>query len=202
MNKLISLRSSKLDGQTVQTCNARELHAFLEVGRDFSSWIKGRIEQYGFAEGMDYSTYKHPPKPGQRGGDRNKIDYHVSLDMAKLLCATEGNERGRAALKFMSANSICSIEELYSTLADIDVLQDDLLLYAIQEVETGKIKIGISNNPEQRLKQLQVGNPCTLVIIDQRPAPNRFKDEKLAHENNSYCSIRGEWFGSNATLGG
>ena len=201
MREIIQVAERHIGGGTIQTVNARDLHVFLEVGKDFSTWIKDRIQQYGFVEGVDYSTYKHPPELG-RGGGRNKIDYHVSLDMAKLLCANEGNERGRAALKFMSANSICSIEELYSMLADIDVLQDDLLLYAIQEVETGRIKIGISSNPEQRLKQLQVGNPCTLVIIDQRPAPNRFKDEKLAHENNSYCSIRGEWFGDNATLGG
>jgi anti-repressor protein len=36
--------------------NARDLHAFLEVGRDFSSWIKSRIEVYGFAENVDYIT--------------------------------------------------------------------------------------------------------------------------------------------------
>ena len=29
---------------------ARELHQFLEVGRDFSTWIKGRIEEYSFIE--------------------------------------------------------------------------------------------------------------------------------------------------------
>ena len=31
--------------------NARELHVFLEVGKDFSNWIKGRLDKYGFAEG-------------------------------------------------------------------------------------------------------------------------------------------------------
>lgn len=33
--------------QKEQIVSARELHGFLEVGRDFTTWIKGRIEKYG-----------------------------------------------------------------------------------------------------------------------------------------------------------
>jgi len=33
-----------------QYINARDLHNSLEVGRDFSNWIKDRIEKYGFIE--------------------------------------------------------------------------------------------------------------------------------------------------------
>lgn len=39
---------------SIQTVNARDLHSFLEIGRDFSNWIKDRIEQYGFTENLDY----------------------------------------------------------------------------------------------------------------------------------------------------
>ena len=31
--------------------NARDLHSFLESKQDFSTWIKGRIDQFGFVEG-------------------------------------------------------------------------------------------------------------------------------------------------------
>ena len=31
-----------------QAVNARELYGFLEVGKDFSNWIKGRISKYDF----------------------------------------------------------------------------------------------------------------------------------------------------------
>ena len=44
----------QFDGSTVQTVNARELHSFLESRQDFSTWIKARIEQYGFVENSDY----------------------------------------------------------------------------------------------------------------------------------------------------
>ena len=36
------------DKQARNVINARELHEFLEVGRDFSTWVKERIEKYGF----------------------------------------------------------------------------------------------------------------------------------------------------------
>ena len=37
--------------------SARELHAFLESKRDFSNWIKDRIEKYGFIEGVDFQSF-------------------------------------------------------------------------------------------------------------------------------------------------
>lgn len=54
MTELIRIEPANIGGETIQTCNARELHASLGVGRDFSNWIKGRIEKYGFTENVDY----------------------------------------------------------------------------------------------------------------------------------------------------
>ena len=52
--------------------NARGLHEFLGVGKDFSNWIKDRIERYGFADGEDYVTVfakigENHPLTGWRG---------------------------------------------------------------------------------------------------------------------------------------
>ena len=38
-----------------QLVSGRELHEFLEVGRDFTSWIKGRISKYDFVENVDFT---------------------------------------------------------------------------------------------------------------------------------------------------
>ncbi len=54
MNELISIRPATISGQRTQTIDARKLHAFLEVGKDFTTWIKNRIKQYGFVQGVDY----------------------------------------------------------------------------------------------------------------------------------------------------
>jgi len=94
---LVPVFAGTLAGQPTQLCNARDLHATLEVGRDFSNWIKDRIEQYGFADGEDYSPIL-ARIPGKRGQPRT--DYHLTLDMAKELAMVENNERGRQVRRY------------------------------------------------------------------------------------------------------
>ena len=52
MSELVKI--TEQNGQRVVL--ARELHQFLEVGRDFSTWIKGRIEEYSFIENKQRRT--------------------------------------------------------------------------------------------------------------------------------------------------
>lgn len=47
MNQLIPLHSQTINGNAIETVNARELHEFLGVGRDFSTWIKSRLDILG-----------------------------------------------------------------------------------------------------------------------------------------------------------
>jgi len=54
MNPIIPIAERSIGAASIATVNARRLHGFLEVGKDFSTWIKDRIEQYSFIEGADY----------------------------------------------------------------------------------------------------------------------------------------------------
>ena len=68
------------------------------VGKDFSSWIKNRIEKYGFVKNQDYSSFT---QIGERAkGATVRIEYALSLDMAKELCMIENNEKGRMIRKY------------------------------------------------------------------------------------------------------
>lgn len=74
------------------TVNARELHTFLGVGRDFNTWIKARIEKYEFQENQDFIVL---PNSGENPlGGRPSIEYHISIDMAKELSMVENNSVG------------------------------------------------------------------------------------------------------------
>ncbi len=85
----------------MQGVNARDLHGHLGVGRDFTSWVKGRIEQYGFVEYEDYEVFT---KSGENPlGGRPLGEYFISVDMAKELCLVENNERGRACRRYFIA---------------------------------------------------------------------------------------------------
>ncbi len=94
-SKFPSVVKGHIGEGSIQTVNARDLHSFLEVGKDFSSWIKGRIEQYGFVEETDFVTF---PQNGGKG--RPTVEYAITLDMAKELSMVERNEKGKQARQY------------------------------------------------------------------------------------------------------
>jgi anti-repressor protein len=105
--QLIPVTPGQLNGQATQLVDARLLHGFLEVGRDYSTWIKGRIQEYDFVVGEDYLVIKRQrfdsPKRGNqngRGGDHRSVDYFLTLDMAKELAMVERTPRGRQARRY------------------------------------------------------------------------------------------------------
>lgn len=104
--------------------------------------------------------------------------------------------------KVMLFNSLKDVGSIIRAINDFEVPDDlpDLFVYAAREVDTGNIKLGISKNPEQRLKQLQTANSSKLELIAIKEAPNRYKDEEKNHQLNSANHIRGEWFNANAAL--
>jgi phage anti-repressor protein len=95
MNELIKVVEK--DGK--QAVSARDLHEALEVGRDFSNWIKDRIEKYGFVEGEDYSPNLANRSDGLPGKPR--IDYLLSAGMAKEIAIVENNEKGREVRRYL-----------------------------------------------------------------------------------------------------
>lgn len=95
---LIPVFQGDLEGRAQQLCDARDLHQFMQVGRDFSNWIKGRIEQYGFVEGEDFS-----PVLAKSTGGRPGLEYHLTLDMAKELAMVENNDQGRQVRRYFIA---------------------------------------------------------------------------------------------------
>ncbi|AQX20212.1 antA/AntB antirepressor family protein [Bartonella sp. WD16.2] len=98
MNTLITISEQTVGQETVQTVNARELCAFLEVGKDFSTWIKDRITKYNFVENQDYIVF---PNFGENlQGGRPSKDYAITLDMAKELSMVENNKKGKQARQY------------------------------------------------------------------------------------------------------
>lgn len=96
-DQLIPIKNS--DGRTV--VNARDLHEFLESRKDFSSWIKDRIERYDLAENEDYVVFTEFGENSK--GGRPKKEYALTLDAAKELSMVEGNEKGKQARKYFIA---------------------------------------------------------------------------------------------------
>ncbi|WP_212112993.1 antA/AntB antirepressor family protein [Bartonella queenslandensis] len=95
MNTLIEISEQVIDQETVQTVNARELHAFLEVKTSFKDWIIRRIQDCKFKEGYDFCSFL-----SESSGGRPSKEYHITLDMAKHLSMIERNDKGHEARQY------------------------------------------------------------------------------------------------------
>ena len=98
MNQLIAVKQADIGGQSVQSVDARELHSFLEVGKDFSTWMKDRVEQYGFVDGTDFEVFTSFGENYQVG--RPAKEYSITLGMAKELSMVERNTKGKQARQY------------------------------------------------------------------------------------------------------
>ena len=106
MDKLITITEQR----GIQLVDARELHRKLQTRRDFSNWIKGRIQEYGFIANEDFfvedNQYKNTENQNLRQNGRKiekgrpTIDYHLTVNMAKELAMVERNEWGRKIRRY------------------------------------------------------------------------------------------------------
>ncbi|AQX21133.1 anti-repressor protein [Bartonella sp. CDC_skunk] len=95
MNTLITISEQTIGQEIVQTVNARELHAFLEVKTSFKDWIIRRIQDCKFKEGYDFCSFL-----SESSGGRPSKDYALTLDMAKHLAMIERNDKGHQAREY------------------------------------------------------------------------------------------------------
>ncbi|HAF1610274.1 TPA: phage antirepressor Ant [Salmonella enterica] len=99
-SQLIPVFNGTISNESVLLCDARKLHAFLEVGKMFAHWIKDRLTEYEFVENQDYILICQNGQTKGRGGDRRSKDYHLTLDTAKELAMVERNEKGRQIRRY------------------------------------------------------------------------------------------------------
>lgn len=101
--------------------DGRELHEFLEVGKDFTTWIKDRITKYNFVEGLDYAV------TFTKIGERQNItrhDYVLKMDMAKEIAMVENNTKGMLARRYF-----IEVEKKYRQIINVSNLSPQLQMF-------------------------------------------------------------------------
>lgn len=91
MGELIPIRNN--DGR--QAVMGRDLHAFLEIQSNYTTWIARLIEKYGFIAGQDFI-----PKMEESSGGRPSENHVLTLDMAKEISMVQNNDKGRQARRY------------------------------------------------------------------------------------------------------
>ena len=100
--------------QGIETVNARELHAFLEVKTRFNDWIANRISEFGFTENKDFVSLTENLVSG---GKQNV--FHISIDMAKELSMLERNDKGKQArLYFIECERMAKAKQVPQSFAE------------------------------------------------------------------------------------
>jgi hypothetical protein len=66
-------------------------------------------------------------------------------------------------------------------------------LYVIAASDQGPVKLGISNDPERRVRQLQTGHAAPLYLFHSEPIEQAFLERRL-HKDLAHVRTRGEWF--------
>lgn len=74
------------------TVSARALHTGLGIRSNFTTWFD-RMCEYGFTE-VDYKKCFPNLESGCNGG-QNRVDYLISVDMAKQICMIQRSEKGK-----------------------------------------------------------------------------------------------------------
>ena len=100
---IVPVVSGHIGERETRIVSARALHTALDSKRDFTSWIKKRIADYGFTDGTDYQVVENLRSPNLVSAkSRQQIthDYVITLNMAKELAMVERTEQGRAMRQY------------------------------------------------------------------------------------------------------
>lgn len=95
MDELVKINYSDGDRPTV---SGRELHQALQIGTKYADWFK-RMCDYGFAEGIDFTTCFSNLGSEMHGG-QNKVDHQLTINMAKELCMIQRTEIGKQVRQY------------------------------------------------------------------------------------------------------
>lgn len=120
--------------------DARKLHEQLLVKRDFTNWIKDRINKYGFVEGEDFTTFL-----AKSTGGRPSTEYYLVLDTGKEIAMVENNEQGRVIRKYFIEVEKQSRQKPQS-VEDLIILQAQSMKEIKQTVNQHKEQLETVNN--------------------------------------------------------
>lgn len=85
-------------GDNGPVASGRELHEFLGVNSNYTTWFK-RMCEYGFMEGVDYEAVFQKWNTAQ-GNETTQIDHLISVDMAKQIGMLQRNDKGKQCREY------------------------------------------------------------------------------------------------------
>jgi hypothetical protein len=140
-----------------------------------------------------------------QGGFGQKTRY-AELNAAQasfVLSRSRRSDSSSILAKFISSIPDAYRQSVMDLIEDMDIedMPSDRFVYVAQESESGRFKVGISKDPESRVKNLNVGNPEKLSLVAVFKATEfGYLSETKAHEALKDYRLKGEWFSKDAPI--
>lgn len=91
-NQLIPISQSAINNELIPTVNARDLHNFLELGKDFSNWVKNQIARARLVENRDYIKVAEKGELSKTG--QTRLEYYLTIEASKHISMMSGADKG------------------------------------------------------------------------------------------------------------
>ena len=185
MNELIKVNYSA----DRQTTSARDLWEFLDQPySQFTKWFD-QYKEYGFVEGQDYRAISENFLTAQ-GNASVRMDYEITIDMAKELAMLQKTEKGKQARQYF-----IEVEKRYKGQLPIAQLSPQLqvlsqMVHAMANVELQQKQLAAQLDKQER----------TLTIVQEtflardenwRQSINAMLN-RIAHEGRDYQQIKSD----------
>ena len=130
----------------------------------------------------------------KRGKTKRFDELLLTFNQVLFLVSIMQNNENAVAFKVACVKG-SSLVTLLDLIADFQVTgAPKRFIYGAAD-EHGRVKIGISNNPERRLKELNIGNADDLTLVFTRESKGEgYSDEVKLHDQCERFCVRGEWF--------
>jgi len=152
MNEIIKIN---YDTET-PTISGRDLHHNLEIGTEYSKWFERMIE-YGFTEGLDFSSFLT-----ESTGGRPATDHALTIPMAKEIAMLQRNEKGKQIRQYL-----IKLEEAWNTPEAVMSRALKMADTTIRNLQTDKAMLSAQIEAEKPLvmfaKSVDVSNEAILI---------------------------------------
>lgn len=171
---------------------ARELHFGLGSRRDFSTWIKKRVNDCDLIENQDFIRFTQKVE----ANNASKIEYYLKLDAAKEVAVMERNDKGKQYRRYL-----IEVEKKYKQLAfNTHRLSPQLQLLINMEMEQKTIKRELLKTKEDtKIVKEELQNIRDAIVINPREDWRRETNVvlgKICRELNNYKTPKDEVYRS------
>lgn len=177
--------------------SGRELHEFLEVKSNYSTWFL-RMCEYGFGENVDYILLSNFEKQNGSGG-HNKLDHLLKVNMAKEIAMIQRNDKGKAARQyFLQVEAYWNSPEMVMKraleFANQKVAQLQYQNSALtKEVEEQKPKVEAYEQFLNSDGLITISDLAKIFGIQVKPLFETMTFLKLIYKHNGYVPFEGNY---------